>query len=54
MSFTPGPPTDEELEALKALSDRRWRLARMLHYPCFVVLAGAQVVRSRWDEWRAR
>lgn len=47
MSYGP-PPTDEELEALQALGVWRWHLARLLHYPCFIVLAGAQVLRRRW------
>jgi hypothetical protein len=53
MSYGP-PTTDEELEALQALGDRRWRLARLLHYPCYWVLALAQIARSRWTDFLDR
>lgn len=57
------PPTDEDEQWIQAASDAVddlldmetapwWR--RMLNYPAFIALTGAQVVRRRWDEWRAR
>lgn len=60
MSYGP-PPTPEEERQIQAFSDAvdgllkpapLWRC--VLHYPCFIALAGAQVVVRRWDEWRAR
>jgi hypothetical protein len=59
MSYGP-PPTDEDeawmqaaSDAVDTLLDREatplWR--RVLHYPAFAVLAGAQIARRRWDEW---
>lgn len=53
MSYTP-PPTDEELKALQALSDRRWNLAKLLHYPTYWVLALAQIARRRWHDFLNR
>jgi hypothetical protein len=59
MSYGP-PPTDEDEARMQAFSDAVDDLAdiepspwwrRLLHYPAFVALAGAQVVRARWDEW---
>lgn len=56
------PPSDKDEAWMQAFSDAVehmydpepapwWR--RALHYPAFIALAGAQVVRRRWAEWRA-
>jgi hypothetical protein len=58
MSYTPGPPTPEEDEQLQPLGGWRWRLAMLLHYPWFAVLAIAQLVQNKiaphgWDKFWA-
>lgn len=67
MSYTPGKPEDDCYAPLshdqaQALSDALdeaqaqqmpwWR--RAIALPCFLALAGAQVVRRRAREWRGK
>lgn len=59
MSFTPGPPSEDKLEHFEALLnaiadiERPW-WRKVVDFPRFLVLAIAQLVRRRWEEWRSR